>query len=117
MKALLLLPALALAACAALVVGARPVPLPEVWAALSALDPSNPDHLAITQLRLPRLYAGLIAGTALGLAGALMQALTRNPWPSRGYWESMPARALPWFWALWRDLARARSGWPSAARR
>ena len=79
MKALLLLPALALAACAALVVGARPVPLPEVWAALSAFDPSNPDHLAITQLRLPRLYAGLIAGTALGLAGALMQALTRNP--------------------------------------
>lgn len=79
MKTLLLLPALAIAACAALLIGARPVPLPEVWAALTAFDPANPDHLAVTQLRLPRFYAGLIAGAALGLAGTLMQALTRNP--------------------------------------
>lgn len=29
--------------------------------------------------RLPRTLAGLLAGVALGLAGALMQTLTRNP--------------------------------------
>ena len=29
--------------------------------------------------RLPRTLAGLLAGTALGVAGALMQTLTRNP--------------------------------------
>ena len=31
------------------------------------------------QLRIPRTLLGLGVGAALGLAGALMQALTRNP--------------------------------------
>lgn len=33
----------------------------------------------VLDARLPRTLAGLLAGGALGLAGALMQTLTRNP--------------------------------------
>ena len=33
----------------------------------------------VRDLRLPRTIVGLVAGACLGLAGALMQALTRNP--------------------------------------
>jgi iron complex transport system permease protein len=33
----------------------------------------------VRDLRVPRTVVGLVAGAALGLAGALMQALTRNP--------------------------------------
>jgi ABC-type Fe3+-siderophore transport system permease subunit len=37
------------------------------------------DCTIIRDARLPRTLAGLLAGGALGLAGALMQTLTRNP--------------------------------------
>ena len=33
----------------------------------------------VTDARVPRTFAGLLAGMALGLSGALMQILTRNP--------------------------------------
>lgn len=37
------------------------------------------DYSAVVDLRLPRTVIALSAGAALGLAGALMQVLTRNP--------------------------------------
>jgi iron complex transport system permease protein len=40
---------------------------------------SSEDARIILDLRIPRTLIGLAAGIALGLAGALMQALTRNP--------------------------------------
>ncbi|GAA1502600.1 FecCD family ABC transporter permease [Nocardioides humi] len=49
-----------------------------VWDAL--FRPSaDIDQFAIRDYRLPRTVAGLAVGAALGLSGALMQALTRNP--------------------------------------
>jgi len=36
-------------------------------------------RLILWELRLPRLLLGLLAGAALGLAGAVLQGLTRNP--------------------------------------
>lgn len=36
-------------------------------------------RFAIMELRLPRLVVGLVTGLALGVAGALLQTLTRNP--------------------------------------
>ncbi len=39
----------------------------------------TPDHLVFVNIRLPRLILGLAAGAGLGLAGALMQGLFRNP--------------------------------------
>jgi iron complex transport system permease protein len=61
-----------------LAVGAREVPLSQVWQAL--VDPQDPDIEAIVwSVRVPRTLLGISAGAALGLSGALMQALTRNP--------------------------------------
>ncbi|MBP2473238.1 iron complex transport system permease protein [Crossiella equi] len=59
-------------------IGARSIPLGEVWAALWASDGST-EALVVHDLRIPRTLLGLGVGAALGLAGALMQALTRNP--------------------------------------
>ena len=41
-------------------------------------DPSNGDQVVV-RARLPRTVAGLLVGGALGLAGAAMQAVARNP--------------------------------------
>ena len=76
---LLLLLLVAVAAAASLAVGTRSIGLGEVWRAL--LDPSlGTEEAAIVRgLRAPRTAIGLLAGLALGTAGALMQGHTRNP--------------------------------------
>ncbi|MFC5419520.1 FecCD family ABC transporter permease [Bosea eneae] len=71
--------ALALLALASLAVGSRPIPPSTVLAALQAHDPGNDLHLIVWELRVPRLITAVLAGAALGLAGAIMQAVTRNP--------------------------------------
>ncbi|GAA1612547.1 iron ABC transporter permease [Leucobacter chromiireducens] len=50
-----------------------------VVAALTAYDPTNDAHLVVVQSRLPRIVLGIIVGAALGLAGTIMQSVTRNP--------------------------------------
>ena len=57
--------------------GARQLSLSEVWHGL--LDPGSPAYAVVHQMRLPRTLLGLLVGVALGLAGGVMQALTRNP--------------------------------------
>lgn len=42
-------------------------------------DPGSGPHLVIFDIRLPRTVAALVVGGALGLAGAVMQGLLRNP--------------------------------------
>lgn len=69
---------LALVAGTSLAVGAREVPLGTVWQALTAFDPTNGDHAGV-QARIPRTVLGVLAGGALGLAGAAMQGVARNP--------------------------------------
>lgn len=67
------------AACAAsLAVGARGLSADSVWLALTQFDPANGDH-AVVHARIPRTVLGLLAGGALGLAGAAMQGVARNP--------------------------------------
>ncbi|MEV6770311.1 iron chelate uptake ABC transporter family permease subunit [Nocardia sp. NPDC051030] len=61
-----------------LLVGTKSIPVAEIWAALCG-DDSSPDHLIVTEYRVPRTLLGLLAGVALGVAGCLMQGLTRNP--------------------------------------
>ncbi|MEU1049816.1 iron chelate uptake ABC transporter family permease subunit [Streptomyces sp. NPDC005897] len=61
-----------------LAVGAKQIPLDQVWSALC--DPSGTENDAIVRnLRLPRTLIGAAVGAALGLGGAVMQTLTRNP--------------------------------------
>ena len=69
---------LLLAAALSLLIGAKPLPVSVVVDALSGSCQSA-DCTIVLDSRLPRTLAGLLAGAALGLAGALMQTLTRNP--------------------------------------
>ncbi|NUP74727.1 MAG: iron chelate uptake ABC transporter family permease subunit [Sinomonas sp.] len=69
---------LAVATALSLMVGARAVEPSAVWSALAAPDPGNGDH-AVVLSRVPRTLAGILVGTSLGLAGAVMQGATRNP--------------------------------------
>lgn len=59
--------------------GARPIAPRVVLEAFLAFDPASFDHRVVRDLRLPRLCAGLMVGAALGVCGALLQAVTRNP--------------------------------------
>lgn len=76
-----------LASCAALVLlsalalrlGLRPVGWADLAQALIAYEPTDPEQIVIRELRLPRLVGALLAGAGLGIAGALMQGMTRNP--------------------------------------
>ncbi|MFF8832705.1 FecCD family ABC transporter permease [Streptomyces sp. NPDC015131] len=69
---------LLLVCVASIMVGAKPVPLGDVWHGLFHYSGTGNDVL-IQDLRLPRTLLGIMVGTALGLSGAVMQALTRNP--------------------------------------
>ncbi|WP_051711867.1 FecCD family ABC transporter permease [Spirillospora albida] len=60
-----------------LAVGARPLSVPEAWAGL--MDRNADSYTIVHEMRLPRTLLGLLAGTALGLAGGVLQSLTRNP--------------------------------------
>lgn len=66
-------------AASSLLWGSSSVDPGSVTAAFTHFDASNNDHLIIRHSRLPRLILGIIVGVALGLAGALMQSLTKNP--------------------------------------
>lgn len=71
--------ALVVALAASVAVGARAVAPGTVLDALTAYDPSSPAHVVVRELRVPRTLVGLAAAVALGLAGAVMQGMTRNP--------------------------------------
>ncbi|MDF2622582.1 MAG: heme transporter [Kosakonia cowanii] len=68
-----------IAAIAHLGLGARYIAPPTVVQALIAFDPHNFDHRVIISLRLLRLVAAIFTGGALGVAGALLQSVIRNP--------------------------------------
>lgn len=75
-----------LAAAASLAIGVFPIPIGEVVTALATLvgggEPSAAEGTAYTlvvHMRLPRAVGALVVGSALGTAGALLQALLRNP--------------------------------------
>ncbi|MFG2225911.1 FecCD family ABC transporter permease [Streptomyces sp. NPDC048644] len=59
-------------------VGAKQIPLDQVWHGVFHYSGTDTDVI-VRDVRLPRTLLGLLVGAALGLAGTVMQALTRNP--------------------------------------
>ncbi|MBT2496880.1 iron chelate uptake ABC transporter family permease subunit [Microbacterium sp. ISL-59] len=64
-------------------VGARGISFAEVWQALWHPDGGETSFI-VHEMRLPRAALALLVGAALGVAGALIQALTRNPLADTG---------------------------------
>ncbi len=75
---LALLVILGVAVIASLAVGARAIPPLEVLQVLLGQD-SGQNAVVINDLRMPRTLIAIVAGGALGVSGALIQAVTRNP--------------------------------------
>lgn len=69
---------LGVAIAASLFFGSNNISPGQVWASLSNNGDTATDTLVLQQ-RLPRTIVVVLVGAALGVAGALMQALTRNP--------------------------------------
>ena len=85
--------AILITALFSLTIGSQPLPL------LQALQESFGDtpgvySLILTELRIPRTLVALLAGASLGLCGAVMQALLRNPLASPGLVGSASGAAL-----------------------
>lgn len=59
--------------------GARYIGPLELMRALFFFDDHNFNHKIIMELRLVRLLAALLTGASLGIAGALLQSVIRNP--------------------------------------
>ncbi|WP_407554458.1 iron chelate uptake ABC transporter family permease subunit [Streptomyces sp. Pv4-95] len=74
----LALGALVLVSLVSVWVGTRGIPFTSTWGLLWQPDGSEASVI-IHDYRIPRTLLGLLVGMALGLSGALMQALTRNP--------------------------------------
>ncbi|MFG3290431.1 FecCD family ABC transporter permease [Streptomyces sp. NPDC048179] len=68
---------LVLVALASIAIGAKELPLDQVWHGLFHDTGTYGD--VVVDERLSRTVLGLLAGAALGLSGAVLQALTRNP--------------------------------------
>ncbi|MEU7060881.1 iron chelate uptake ABC transporter family permease subunit [Streptomyces sp. NPDC046197] len=68
---------LLLVALASIAIGAKELSLAQVWHGLFLNSGTYGD--VVVGERLSRTLLGLLAGAALGLAGAVLQALTRNP--------------------------------------
>ncbi|MCW5954133.1 MAG: iron chelate uptake ABC transporter family permease subunit, partial [Propionibacteriaceae bacterium] len=69
---------LGLLVLASLFIGSGDIPAAEVWRAL-AEDSGSSTDLIVRQYRVPRTLLAVVVGAALGLAGAVIQAITRNP--------------------------------------
>lgn len=60
-------------------VGSKAISLDEVREAILHFDDQLENHLIVRELRVPRTVLAVLVGAALGLAGAVMQGVTRNP--------------------------------------
>ncbi|MGW6566796.1 FecCD family ABC transporter permease [Streptomyces sp. NPDC054975] len=74
----LTLGALLLVSLVSVWVGTRGIAFTSIWHLLWEPDGSEAS-IIVHDYRIPRTVLGLLVGMALGLSGALMQALTRNP--------------------------------------
>lgn len=74
-----LLVVLAAVCVASVTLGSRAIPAETIWEALVHADPASTAQTVVREMRVPRTLLGLTAGAALGLSGAILQGVTRNP--------------------------------------
>ena len=101
--------------------GAYAISPAQLWHVLRDMvggsDNPTPEHLVFVNIRLPRLLLGVAAGAGLGLAGALMQGLFRNPLADPGLigvssGAALAAASFIVMGNLWfPDLPRALGSW------
>ena len=70
---------LGLSFLAALGIGAMPIPIDEVLRILFGLEGDTQNSIIVWGLRFPRAVLAIIVGAGLGLSGAALQGLFRNP--------------------------------------
>ncbi len=70
---------LLVAVVASLVIGSRDIPVAAVLEALFGRSRAGSDAVVVLDSRLPRTLIAIAVGLSLALAGALVQAVTRNP--------------------------------------
>ncbi|MGH8205679.1 MAG: FecCD family ABC transporter permease, partial [Steroidobacteraceae bacterium] len=97
---LLLMPVIAVS----LLAGRVWMPPAQVWHALWLPGPQLP-ALIVTELRLPRAVLALLIGAALGLSGAVLQGVTRNPLAEPGLLGVSSGAALGAVIAIYFGLA------------
>ena len=112
---------LAMALVAGSAQGAYAISPAQLWHVLRDMvggsDNPTPEHLVFVNIRLPRLLLGVAAGAGLGLAGALMQGLFRNPLADPGLigvssGAALAAASFIVMGNLWfPDLPRALGSW------
>lgn len=109
----LLIPCLAaasiIAVIAACLLGSTPMPADRVLAALIA-NASPADQLVVWQIRLPRALAAFVTGAALGISGAALQGLLRNPLAEPGVLGVSASASLVATFSLYYGIA-ALSPW------
>ncbi len=80
MRFLIPISLLLLCCLASLLFGARPdISLSDLKALFMSPDQLEINGIIVREMRLPRTIGAIIAGGSLGIAGALIQTLTRNP--------------------------------------
>lgn len=92
---------LGLVVVASLMLGVRGIVPSEVWRALVDPVAGNADHRVVLDLRVPRTMVGLLAGVALGLAGTMIQGVTRNPIADPGLLGINAGAALAVVLSIW----------------
>ncbi len=97
---------LAVAVILSLLLGSVPLPFERVLAAL-AWQASEGDQLVVWQIRLPRALAAAVVGAALGISGAALQGLLRNPLAEPGILGVSATAALFATFVLYFGLATA----------
>jgi iron complex transport system permease protein len=100
--------ALALIFALSLTIGAEPIPVQRLLAA--AVGGGQPvDRLILADIRLPRAILGASVGASLGLAGAALQGLLRNPLVEPGLIGVSGGASLGAVLALYGGLALSSS--------
>lgn len=106
---LLLFAAAALAVLAACFLGSTPLPGGRLLAALIGAGTPG-DETVVWAIRLPRAVAALAVGGALGLSGAALQGLLRNPLAEPGVLGVSATASLAATFTLYYGLVE-QSGW------